>query len=45
MGRACGENRNMVKEITQWVVEVAKMPVAIKITPNYAYAEDLALAA
>ncbi len=45
MGRACGENKEMVKNISKWVTEVSNCPVIVKITPNYAYAEDIALAA
>lgn len=45
MGRACGEDPNTVRDITEWVTEVAKVPVIIKITPNYGYAEQLAQAA
>jgi len=45
MGRACGEDKEMVKNITQWVVEVATKPVYIKITPNWAYVDELAIAA
>jgi dihydropyrimidine dehydrogenase (NADP+) len=42
MGRACGENPEMVKEITTWVVENTHLPVIVKITPNYGEAEALA---
>lgn len=45
MGRACGENPNMVEEITRWVVEVSKVPVFIKITPNYGESDVLSHAA
>ncbi len=45
MGRACGENPEMVKQITQWVTSVTDLPVVIKITPNYGEAEVLAQAA
>jgi dihydropyrimidine dehydrogenase (NADP+) len=45
MGRACGENPNTVREITQWVVQNTHLPVIIKITPNYGEAEALAQAA
>ena len=45
MGRACGENPAMVKQITEWVVSVSKVPVIIKITPNYGYSDELARAA
>ena len=42
MGRACGENPNTVKEITEWAVQNTHLPVIIKITPNYGEAEALA---
>jgi len=45
MGRACGENPQMVEDISRWVSEISNCPVFIKITPNYAYADELALAA
>jgi dihydropyrimidine dehydrogenase (NADP+) len=45
MGAACGENPGLVKEITEWVVKIAKMPVVVKITPNYDRAHLLAKAA
>lgn len=42
MGRACGENPDIVKEITEWVVSRTKVPIIVKITPNYADASELA---
>jgi len=45
MGRACGENPAMVKQITEWVVSKSRVPVIIKITPNYGYSDELAKAA
>lgn len=45
MGRACGEDKNMVRNIAKWVSEVATKPVFIKITPNWAYADELSIAA
>lgn len=45
MGRATGENPKTVREITSWVVSATKKPVFIKITPNWAYADELAIAA
>jgi len=39
MGRAVGENAEMVTQIAKWVTDVASMPVYIKITPNHAYAD------
>lgn len=45
MGRACGESVHTVKAIAEWVTSVYKGPVYIKITPNWAYADELAIAA
>lgn len=45
MGRACGENPSMVREITKWVTAVSRVPVIVKITPNYGYSDELARAA
>jgi len=45
MGRACGEDPAVVKQITEWVVKNTTKPVIVKITPNYGYAEQLAQAA
>jgi len=45
MGRACGEDPAMVKQITEWVVSVSRVPVIVKITPNYGYTDELAKAA
>jgi dihydroorotate dehydrogenase len=45
MGRACGEDTEMVRHIARWVSEVATKPVFIKITPNWAYADELSIAA
>lgn len=45
MGRACGEDPVIVKQITEWVVSNTTKPVIVKITPNYGYAEHLAEAA
>jgi len=42
MGRACGENPDIVKEITEWVVSRTKVPIIVKITPNYTDASELA---
>lgn len=42
MGRACGEDPDMVREITKWAVGSTHLPVIIKITPNYGEAEALA---
>jgi dihydropyrimidine dehydrogenase (NADP+) len=45
MGRACGEDPEVLGQITRWVREVTDKPLIIKITPNYGYAETLAQAA
>ena len=45
MGRACGEDPEVLRKITSWVVENTTKPVIVKITPNYGYAEALAQAA
>jgi dihydropyrimidine dehydrogenase (NADP+) len=42
MGRACGEDPEIVKAITSWVTSNTKTPVIVKITPNYGQAEVLA---
>lgn len=42
MGRACGEDPAVVRDITEWVCAKTKKPVIVKITPNYGYAEQLA---
>jgi dihydroorotate dehydrogenase len=44
MGRACGESTEMVENITRWVKEVATKPVFVKVTPNWAYADEISLA-
>lgn len=45
MGRACGEDPEVLGKITKWVTSRCRVPVIVKITPNYGAAEDLALAA
>jgi dihydropyrimidine dehydrogenase (NADP+) len=45
MGRACGEDPVIVEEITRWVTTHTKLPVFVKITPNYGEASALAEAA
>lgn len=35
MGRACGEDPDIIKDITSWVTSLTKVPVIVKITPNY----------
>lgn len=34
MGKACSDSPEIVGQITKWVVEKAKMPVFIKLSPN-----------
>ena len=45
MGRACGEDPVVLGKITKWVTASSKIPVIVKITPNYGQAEILADAA
>jgi dihydropyrimidine dehydrogenase (NADP+) len=45
MGRACGEDPVIVEQITKWVVDNTKLPVIVKITPNYHEADALSAAA
>lgn len=45
MGRACGEDPEIVRDITSWVTSKTKIPIIVKITPNYGQAELLAQAA
>ena len=45
MGRSCGENPVTVENITRWVVKKSKVPVYIKLTPNFGEIELLAEAA
>lgn len=42
MGRACGEDPDIVRDITSWVTKRTSLPVIVKITPNYGQAEVLA---
>ncbi len=35
MGRSCGENPALVEKIAGWVTSKTKIPVYIKLTPNY----------
>lgn len=45
MGRACGEDPEMVRNISKWVSETIDIPVIIKITPNYTDTWEIAEAA
>ena len=40
MGSAMGIDPDMVEEVTGWVMEVAKIPVWAKMTPNVTHIED-----
>ncbi len=40
MGAAMGENPDIVKEVTGWVMEVATIPVWAKMTPNITHITD-----
>ena len=40
MGSAMGIDPDMVEEVTGWVMEVAKVPVWAKMTPNVTHIED-----
>ncbi len=43
MGRACGEDPDTAAQITKWVVDVAKVPVFVKLTPGIVTNPTLAL--
>ena len=45
MGAAMGENPDIVGEVTQWVMEVAKVPVWAKMTPNVTHIAEPGLSA
>ncbi len=45
MGAAMGENPAIVREVVSWVMEVAKVPVYAKLTPNITDPRAAALAA
>ena len=40
MGSAMGENPEILEEVAGWVMEVAKVPVWAKMTPNVTHIED-----
>jgi dihydropyrimidine dehydrogenase (NADP+)/dihydropyrimidine dehydrogenase (NAD+) subunit PreA len=40
MGSAMGENPAILEEVTRWVMQVAKVPVWAKMTPNVTHIED-----
>ena len=45
MGSAVGQDPKILELIVSWVMEVAKVPVIVKLTPNVSHIEDPALAA
>lgn len=45
MGSAVGQDPKVLELIVSWVMEVAKVPVIVKLTPNVSHIEDPALAA
>jgi dihydroorotate dehydrogenase subfamily 1 len=45
MGSAMGEDPDILREVCQWVTDVAKKPVWAKMTPNITHIEDPARAA
>ncbi len=45
MGSAVGQEPAVLKTITEWVVEVATVPVIVKLTPNISEIVDPAMAA
>ncbi|MFO0789043.1 MAG: NAD-dependent dihydropyrimidine dehydrogenase subunit PreA [Pirellulales bacterium] len=45
MGAAMGENPDILEEVCGWVMEVAKIPVWAKMTPNVTHIEDPSRAA
>jgi dihydropyrimidine dehydrogenase (NADP+) len=45
MGLACGQNEDMVEQITRWVVQAVKVPVFTKLTPNVTDVRTIAMAA
>lgn len=45
MGLACGQNPNMVRDISRWIHETVKIPFFAKLTPNVTEIVDIAVAA
>jgi len=45
MGSAVGQDPKVLELIVSWVMEVAKVPVIVKLTPNVSHIEDPAIAA
>ncbi len=40
MGSAMGENADILREVSSWVMQVARVPVWAKMTPNVTHIED-----
>ena len=45
MGSAVGQDPKVLELITSWVMEVAKVPVIVKLSPNVSHIQDPAIAA
>jgi dihydropyrimidine dehydrogenase (NAD+) subunit PreA len=45
MGSAVGQEPKVLEELVRWVMEVARVPVIAKLTPNVSHIQDPALAA
>ena len=45
MGSAVGQDPEVLALITSWVMEVAKVPVIVKLSPNVSHIQDPAIAA
>ena len=45
MGLACGQNPDMVLNISKWVREAIKIPFFAKLTPNVTEVKEIARAA
>ncbi|MCX6160161.1 MAG: NAD-dependent dihydropyrimidine dehydrogenase subunit PreA [Ignavibacteriae bacterium] len=45
MGSAVGQEPNVLTQIVSWVMETAKVPVIVKLTPNVSHIEEPAIAA
>jgi len=45
MGSAVGQEPKVLEKIVSWIMEVAKVPVIVKLTPNVSHIEDPAIAA
>jgi dihydropyrimidine dehydrogenase (NAD+) subunit PreA len=45
MGSAVGQDPEVLEVLVSWVMEVAKVPVIVKLTPNVSHIQDPAIAA